>query len=797
MLPRRSVWSGMLLSSAVILAASWSSGSYAEDAAPAPAPAPAETPAPAPTPATPAAPTETPAPAPAPAAPAETPAPAAPAAAPEAAPAAPAIASVPAPVADTPEAKLNQLADDFLHYALIYNESMAKDTGQAILNLNPEPRALLTAFEAAEKGRDVPGTLQRLKRHEALHDTAVKIESLLEKAHILNYKDQARIQKEIERLGDGPRAYASAKSRLTESGQFAVPLYVQYLSDHKKKDLQPFIIQAMIEIGRPVLNPLIEQLNTPDAAEKLGLVDIIGRIGYAQAIPALKAIAETAGDNSDLKNAALRAIAGMDKGGLTANVTASEAFVQLARGYYEKQPAVAAQYPAEDTNPVWYYNRGLNNVDLVNVPTAIWPNVMALRSCEQALKLVPNNQQAISLWLAAALRRELQLPAGATDPTHKDTDAPAAFYAKAAGPLYLNPVLALALQDRDSALALKTLAALEDTSGTSMMVNPAHGGAPLVRALSYPDRAVRFSAAEALARANPAKDYAGSFRVVPVLSEAVLQNGKPAVLIVDPKEGNRLAESFRDKLDYTVYQANSMTEALEAAHKAASFDLVILADGPVVAQFNDLSQTDYRFTFAPMLVLTDGPTVGQVAHRFLNDPRVKVIGYGVDDAGLKTVVDDIKNKLGGTPLDAKAATEFSLRALKILGNLAADHASIYRVDDASAALQEALKDPKRADVASAAAVVLGELSKPDDQRALAAIALIADTDPAVRTASFIALAQSAKRLGNQLDNATIDKVVNTVGTETNADIKQAAAQALGALNLASNQASSLILKQAK
>jgi hypothetical protein len=783
----------MLLSSAVLLAASLVPATYGDDAA---APAPA-----APAPAAPADAGAPPAPAPAapadagatPPAPAPAPAPAADAGAAPAA--APAEAGAPA-VDQSPEGKLKRLADDFLHYALVYNEAMVKDTGQAILATNSDPRALLAAFEAVSKERDVDATLRRLQRQESMKDIAGKIAAALEEGHRQVARDPARIQTEIDRLGDGPRAYSIARTRLTEAGQFAVPFYIQTLNDTKKAVLHPYVLQVMIEIGKPVLNPLLEQLNTPDGGEKLGLVDVIGRIGYGEALPYLKAISETTKDNADLKNAADHAIALVDRKNVAGQITAAEAFVQLARGFYEKQPSVSALYPNELTNPVWYYNRGLNDVDAVRVPTPIWGNIMAMRACEQALKLQPNNQQAISLWIAANLRREIQLPQGVTDPTRKESDPTAAFYAKAAGPMYLNPVLALALDDRDSALALKALAALEDTSGTAMMVDPAQGGAPLVRAVSYPDRAVRFSAANALARANPAKNFPGSFRVVPVLAEAVTQSGKPSVLIVDPKEGNRIAESFREKLEYTVYSGNTVNEALGAAHKAASFDLIVVSDGAEVTRLTDVGQTDYRLAFTPVLVLTDPAAVGLTARRYLADSRITVASEAIDDAGLKAAAEDSKNKLGGAPLDAAAATAYATTALKLLGAIASDHASIYRAEDANIVLRDALKD-KRPEIATGAAAVLGQLTDPDDQRALAAAALVADTDPAIRQAIFVGLAESAKRIGNDLDSPTVDKVITEVSTETDPNVRQAAAQALGALNLVSNQASTLILKQAK
>ena len=118
------------------------------------------------------------------------------------------------------------------------------------------------------------------------------------------------------------------------------------------------------------------------------------------------------------------------------------------------------------------------------------------------MKLDSNNSAAISLWLAADLRREIELPQGATDPTHDASKPEAAFYARAFGPVYVNPVLSRALDADDVPLALRAIDALEATGGISGLVS-ASNGAPLVRALTYQDKTVRFRAAFALARANP------------------------------------------------------------------------------------------------------------------------------------------------------------------------------------------------------------------------------------------------------------------------------------------------------
>src|ERR1035437_8890346 len=107
---------------------------------------------------------------------------------------------------------------------------------------------------------------------------------------------------------------------------------------------------------------------------------------------------------------------------------------------------------------------------------------MAAKNAKSALQLDTNNAQAISLWIAAQLKKEIIL-AGTPDPTLVAGSPDAALVALASGPLYVNPVLSRALDARDIPLALRAIDALEPTGGTSGLVS-ASTGSPLIRPLA-------------------------------------------------------------------------------------------------------------------------------------------------------------------------------------------------------------------------------------------------------------------------------------------------------------------------
>jgi HEAT repeat protein len=697
---------------------------------------------------------------------------------------------------DSPLAKL---ASDVLHYSIVGNLEMAHDSGQAILDKKPDPKDILMAFEAAADGRDPKAILERDLKQPLLKDMATAMMEQIEAGYREVSRDPVRIRADIEKLGDSLRSYQNAKEHLTAAGQFAVPYYIQYLQESKHRDLQPYITRVMTEIGRPLLPAMVQQLQTPNDAEKLILIPVMGDIGYPLAVPYLKAVAQDDKVLAEVRSAAENALAKINEKTGLGRGSAADSFQALAVSYFDSRPSVAAAGPTEPTNPIWYYNKGLNNVAGVPVPTVIWNDIQAMRAAEMAIKLDPNKAAAISMWVGANLRRELHLPAGAKDPTRVEGAPDAMFYALAAGPMYLNPVLNKALDDRDSPLVLKALLALERTGGTQGTVFAAVKdlGNPLVRALGYPDRAVRFNAAFALGRSNPAKDFAGSFRVVPILCEAIAQGNSPHIVLVDPDETNRARmRSVLTDLNYVVHAGSSLTAAMSDAASATAFDAAIIPASEAL-HVAELATTDYRLTAIPVLVLGDpGRQAALGAEIARIGPMYKPAPLDIDAGTLAVQLADMKKNVATTPVDATTVTMFALTSIGVLDNLAIDKQSIFKVIDAVPTLAEAVKD-KRLDVAIAAAGVLGKINSANAQKAIAQQIFVDGLDIKLKKALLDALSASAKVAGNHVDPATIDKLIGTVTAEGDPAIRSSAAEALGALNVQSDQSRNLILEQAR
>jgi hypothetical protein len=121
---------------------------------------------------------------------------------------------------------------------------------------------------------------------------------------------------------------------------------------------------------------------------------------------------------------------------------------------------------------------------------------------------------------------------------------------------------------------------------------------------------------------------------------------------------------------------------------------------------------------------------------------------------------------------------------------------VYDLSAAHHTLLSALNDP-RGDVVKAVAKTLGYLNFNDAQSALFAKANGQDTPDDVQVALFKGLAANAKFYGNHLDPGQIEALQKEVAEEQALEVKSAAAEARGALNLPADQAKALIVDQSK
>jgi hypothetical protein len=743
--------------------------------------------------------------APAPAAPAAgdngaAPAPAAPAAGDNGAAPAPAPTDATAtPAAPAVAPDLTTLVDNFWHYGKIARYDLAVSTGNQILANGAPPADVLTAFEKAASDRkdNLDQWLTRWENLDAMKDVTIKLDAILNQGYAARSSDPNAIIANIQRLSNGERAYLNAIQRLTDSGELAVPFMVDYLRDNTKQQFHSGIRRALVDLGRISLNPLVAATEMKDNDTLTTIVSILGDLGYRDAVPYLARLVASPDSPGPVKTAASDAIARIkqasaDNAGY-ANASAGDLFYDLGDRFYYGKAAILPDAKGP-VSYMWYWSedKGLTKID---VPDPIFTDLMAMRSAEYALRL-GTSQEAQALWLVANYKREVDLPEGQKDATRADNQPSAHFYGVDSGARYLNVALARALHDHNSAVALKVIKSLQDIAGEPSALPDGNG--PLVDALNYPDRLVRFESAFAIAGAMPSKPFHGSERVVPLLGEAIAQTGQTSVLLLMPKQDdlNSMTELLKGA-GYTVAGGIDADSTIAASTGVPAVDVVLTTDDVSGAEidklFSELSGSP-RLSGAAKLVITKSAASGFETAK-VNDPLLSTTEATTAD-GLKPAIADAVKKAGALPSDPTIAADYATRAGQYLQKLAISNSPVLQISAAKTSLLAGLVD-SRTDIVKLAGSVLALLNDKDAQVGLITAADEEKAPDDVKISLYKSLATNARLFGDQLDPSELPPLETVIDQSTNNDVRSAAAEAHGALNLPADQAQKLILEQAK
>lgn len=728
---------------------------------------------------------------------------------------APAVAPAAAPAVD--KALLDQV-DDFWHYGLIARYDLAADSSQKILDANAQPADLATAFQtvAGRKKQDIDQWMLRWRTIpvpsaadikadpslQAQKDAIIKLKANTDKLFDLfnqglatHNQDAQYIHSVIAAMSAGVRAYQNNLPRLEKSGELAVRVAINILRSQRTDDLpyKQTARQAIRDMGRKALNPLLAATEAKDPTLLADVVTAIGDIGYDVSLPYLSRLVTATDTAESVRTVARQAIARI-AAGESAALKPTDQFYNLAQRFYYNGALLGAS--DETMANMWYWtdDSGLTNTP---VPATIFGDLQAKRLTEYALKMDPSNDKAVSLWLAANTKRDVDLPAGAVDPTAKDLPD-AHYYNVAAGVKYLNDAVNRALKDNNAALSLKLIQSLEDIVGQS---NIGVADSPISRALYFPNRLVRYEAAFALASSLPSKPFPGSERVVPLLVEAISQTSKPNVLVVAPNTDNQLnnIQAAIKTLGYPVAGAVDSTSILAASSGLASVDVIIVSEDTNVQSVMSSAAQSARLQGASILVLTHSANNPYVVAATQNALLNTAAWPGKEQLAdtLKAEIDKARVHGGAVVLSDQQGTDYALRAAALLAQLAQTRNLAFDLSVAQPGVLAALSTDARPEILKGAGKVLADLDSPSSQAGLLTKALDETVPAEVRVALFKDLAVNAKFFGNHLDAgqaADLQKVVQ--GAKT-ADIRGAAAEARGALNLPAEQTKKLILDQSK
>ncbi|HNX26259.1 MAG TPA: HEAT repeat domain-containing protein [Phycisphaerae bacterium] len=472
-------------------------------------------------------------------------------------------------VVEVKETELDKQWQDMLYYITVARPEYAKAYANAILkNADASPKNI---YMLSVKYSDSIKTLQLGEGLGSMKELVEKLLKTIETGYGDWRTNAEQIEESISKLQGTQRAFKIATARLAESGEYAVPLLIVKLqSSETSKLVIERIIAILPQMGKSAVRPLSAALQSNDLKLVEIIADALGQMQYPAALPRL-CEAYARNDVKENKNVlravkgAILACSGGDSSLLDMNP--GRVFLKVADMYYSKSSSLLPD-SKKDAALVWSMKKQGTAEALTAepVPAVIFCDVYAMRYARLALKYDRTLSQAIPLWLSAAIRRQLELPAGAKDPLWAQNAPKAEFYALASSPRYLQDVLAKALDDNNTGIAKVVISAMNRNTGTDSLIMPVAGGKmPLVAAMNSDDKDVRYLAAETLALAQPKKSFTGQSSVVEILKEALKEKGEWSI---------RAAAAFQAiGGGTTCFDLTGCVESLKAALAGGSAEL--------------------------------------------------------------------------------------------------------------------------------------------------------------------------------------------------------------------------------
>ena len=418
---------------------------------------------------------------------------------------------------------LDESWNDFLHYTKIGRFDMAKGHAQAILAGNPDPVKLLELSRANQQGYQILVRVNDVAPDAELADLSGKVLALIEQGRFIERTEPRIIAEEVRRLSSTDRGWLTAVKRLRNAGEYAIPFMLDGIADSSREKELSDIVRALPQIGRDAIRPLAAALQTNNVPLKAQIIMALGKIGYPQSQAYLKYVIENE-DSTELRAIAQESIRQINPDML--QVPAAQLFYELAEKYYYHAESLAPAQDASFAN-VWFWDSDAGKLVREEVDKSYFYELMAMQTCEWALKADSGFGSAIGLWLAAFFKAE---SAGVENmPAYfGDRHADALVYATTAGVEYLHQALARAVKDNNAHVALGVIEALATTAGEKSLLYQMGPSQPLLQALSFNDRMVRYSAAIAIGAAGPKEGFAESRLVVANLAEALGQSSQTA-----------------------------------------------------------------------------------------------------------------------------------------------------------------------------------------------------------------------------------------------------------------------------
>ncbi len=671
-----------------------------------------------------------------------------------------------------------ELLRDFAHFVRLGAYDVAEGIAGELLDRGLTDIEFVDLVEDSRERDRFDEAVASAMRAPQLEELAAEMDRKYRGGKLARARMPDEVTRNINFLAEGGlRARTIAKDRLLSAGEYAMPQLLEAYLAQGNPRLKAEVQKVIVEMGRQAIMPMTAALPGLDPARQEAVAELLGLVDYRTSLPALTRLYQ----ESDVE--AVREACEWSIGRLEGapNMDTANLYYSLGEAYYDERSELTS-FPREKFQLLWDFDPTIGLIPTAIV-TEAYHEAMAMRMAEQSLRLDPRQTEAVALWIAANYSREIDSPDGYANPAYPPERRDAEYFAVAAGTDISQRVLARAIDDGDTPLSRRAIAAIEMTAGGPSLWGPSQRR-PLLEALAYPNRRVQYEAALALGAAQPVSGFEGSERVVPLLASAVRDAAARYAIVMtgsDREEYDRHRQVLEGEGYIVLPPAERGLEDLRAAiAEAPGVDLIITSLGadPTRGVIEEI-RSDSKLAVTPVLAMTPADEMEYLSRLYRRDQSVMVRRTGIDGTMFVQASSDLIEAASGGVISESEAAAYADRAISTLRDLAVSQNRVLDVSDAAAPLIAVMGD-QSGRVMLDIGEVLAHVDQVRAQSALINRAL--EISGEEQRAMLGLVADSGKRYGNSLDDRQIRRLIE-LARSTDYELATSAAAVMGAMQL--------------
>jgi HEAT repeat protein len=516
-------------------------------------------------------------------------------------------------------------------------------------------------------------TMLRLARTSDLAPQAGDFANSVMQAGRKMLEDPDQLAEWVKQLGSEDQSVRfHAAQQLLRAGRVSVPPLINALAaaGPNEENLIRLGGAVLQRLGVDALEPLYGFMTSNDSAQRVAAISAMGSIGSKECLPMLvqPLFAPRSGE------AEMQAAAGAWQRIVHRIPSRDEAIALLE---HEAERAYAGQAGAADPDDQvtrWTWNAELRQPVATSMRSSDAAAVSAARLYAALVRLRPDDHQAAQHYLVSRLEVDQSL--GSLDQPLRRGAGTAFDAARNSGSIAVNLVLARALEDGHDAAAIGAAEVLGELADRDVLrrtsLDQSGPAAPLVRALSHPNRRVRFAAAQALSRLQPPGSFDGAGRLADALDYFATSRGQRAAVVAHPNPTR--AQNTAGRLSsrgFRTTTVNTARQLLEAA-LSADVEFVVLSDA-----LNDDSlwstieqlRVHPKTARLPIAVLKRNSTRDDTLRTVEAQPRVMVWNESLDDEALDLQLPQLLDLADRDAISPERRLEHAAAAIEMLDRL--------------------------------------------------------------------------------------------------------------------------------